>query len=182
MPRPLPILVLVDVQKEYVTEGRPFCLETIAPSLNNIRRLLAHARQKGWRVVHMRHQQNDDFFTYGSEYAQFIDGFAPIDKEYSFTKNDFSCFSSVDFQAMVERNRHREIIIVGYSTAMCCLSTLIDAHHRGHEFTFVTDATCAKRTARYSEQDMREHIMDIAGAFAHLITTVELMVRDDADD
>ena len=38
------VLVLVDVQKEYITEGRPFCLETIGESLENLRRLLAHGR------------------------------------------------------------------------------------------------------------------------------------------
>ena len=54
----MPVLVLVDVQKEYIAEGRPFCLETIGPSLDNLRKLLAHARAKGWKVIHMRHQQN----------------------------------------------------------------------------------------------------------------------------
>ena len=52
------VLVLVDVQKEYITEGRPFCLETIGESLENLRRLLAHGRKMGWKIVHMRHQQN----------------------------------------------------------------------------------------------------------------------------
>ena len=65
----MPVLVLVDVQKEYITEGRPFCLETIGESLNNLRRLLAHARSRGWKIVHMRHQQNAECFSYGSKYS-----------------------------------------------------------------------------------------------------------------
>ena len=47
----------------------------------------------------------------------------------------------------------------------------------GYEFTFVTDATCAKRSARFGEQDMKEHIVDIMAAFANLITTDELLNR-----
>jgi len=175
----MPVLVLVDVQKEYITEGRPFCLETIGPSLNNIGRLLAHARARGWAVVHMRHQQNSQCFTYGSEFSEFIDGFGPEGEERSLVKTDFSCFSCPEFQALVDRWRNREIIIVGYGATMCCLSTMIDAHHRGYDFTFVTDATCAKRSARFDEQDLKEHIVDIMGAFGNLTTTDEILNRQD---
>ena len=173
----MPVLVLVDVQKEYITEGRPFCLETIGESLNNLRRLLTHARSRGWKIVHMRHQQNAECFSYGSEYSDYIDGFGPQGNELDLVKTDFSCFSCPEFQALVDRARHQEIILAGYGATMCCLSTLIDAHHRGYEFTFVTDATCAKRSARFGEQDMKEHIVDIMAAFANLTTTDELINR-----
>lgn len=173
------ILVLVDVQKEYTTEGRPFCLETIGPSLENLRKLQAHAREKGWRVVHIRHQQNSEYFTYHGEFSEFIEGFEPIEGEVVMIKSDFSCFSSPDFQALVDRLRNRELILCGYSATMCCLSTLIDAHHRGYEFTFVSDATCAKRTKRFGEQDMKEHVVDIASAYAKMATTDEILNRKD---
>ena len=71
--------------------------------------------------------------------------------------------------------------MAGYGATMCCLSTLVDAHHRGYDFTFVTDATCAKRTARFGEQDMREHIVDIMSAFGNLTTTEEVLNRPDED-
>ena len=177
----MPVLVLVDVQKEYIAEGRPFCLETIGPSLDNLRKLLAHARAKGWKVIHMRHQQNAECFTYGSEYSEFIDGFGPQGDEKSLLKSDFSCFSSPEFQALADRYRNQEIIVAGYGATMCCLSTLVDAHHRGYDFTFVTDATCAKRTARFGEQDMLEHIVDIMSAFGNLTTTEEVLNRPDED-
>ena len=122
------VLVLVDVQKEYITEGRPFCLETIGESLENLRRLLAHGRKMGWKIVHMRHQQNAECFSYGSEYSEFIDGFGPQGNEADLVKTDFSCFSCPEFQALVDRARHQEIILAGYGATMCCLSTLIDAH------------------------------------------------------
>lgn len=173
------VLVLIDVQKEYIAEGRPFCLETIGASLENLRRLLAFAREKKWKIVHMKHQQNGECFTYGSEFSDFIDGFGPKDEERSLVKTDFSCFSCPDFQALADRNRNHEIIIAGYGATMCCLSTMIDAHHRGYDFTFVTDATCAKRSARFGEQDMKEHIVDIMAAFGATVTTDELLSRPD---
>ncbi len=171
------ILVLVDVQKEYVTPGRPFCLETLGPSLENLRKLQAHARKEGWRVVHIKHQQNSEYFGYGSPYAEFIEGFEPLEGELVMEKSDFSCFSSPEFQALTDRLRNREMIIAGYSAANCCLSTMVSAHHRGFEFTFVTDATCAKSTKRFGEQDMKEHIVDIISAYGNLATTEEILHR-----
>ena len=176
------VLVLVDVQKEDVTEGMPFCLETIATSLENLQKLQAHAREKGWKVVHMKHQQNSEVFAYGSEFSEFIDGFEAAEGELVMTKSDFSCFSCPDFQALMDKSRNREIILAGYSAAMCCLSTLIDAHHRGYEFTFVSDATCARRTKRYDEQDMKEHIVDILNAYGNVITTRQVLDRPDEED
>lgn len=173
----MPVLVIVDAQKEYVTKGRPFYLETIGPSLENLQKLLAHARAHDWKIAHMRHEQNSMCFTYGSPYAEFIDGFGPQEGEESMVKSNFSCFSSREFQALVDKYRHEEIIIAGYGTSMCCLSTMIDAHHRGYDFTFVADATCAKRSARFDEQDMKEHIVDILAAFGHLTTTEEILRR-----
>lgn len=173
----MPVLIIVDAQKEYVSQGRPFYLETIGPSLNNLSLLLEHARKHGWKIAHMRHQQNSECFTYGSSYSEYIDGFGPIDGEESMTKSNFSCFSSREFQAFVDKYRHEEIFIAGYGTSMCCLSTMIDAHHRDYDFTFVEDATCARRTPRFGEQDMKEHIVDIIGAFGNLTTTDEILKR-----
>lgn len=172
------VLVLIDVQKEYITEGRPFCLETIAPSLENLRALQAHARKQGWKVVHMYHQQNSECFTYGSEFSQYIEGFEPLEGEKNFMKTDFSCFSSPEFTAMIDRNRNQEIIVAGYGATMCCLSTMIDAHHRGYDVLFVKDATCAKRTTHFGEQQLKDFVVDIAPAYATLVTTAEVLEKE----
>lgn len=174
----MPVLVLIDVQKEYVAEGRPFFLETIGPSLDNLRKLLAHARSRGWTVIHVRHEQNDDCFAYDSPLAAPIEGFEPVEGEYSLVKSNFSCFSSREFQSLVDRWRHEKIIVAGYGTSMCCLSTMIDAHHRGHDFIFVKDATCARRTARFDEQDIKERVVDLMIAFGNVAETKDILRGD----
>lgn len=178
----MPVLALVDVQKEYLAEGRPFYLETIGESLANLRRLLDYARKNGWKIVHLRHQQNSECFTYGSPYAEYIEGFEPAPGEMDLEKSNFSCFSNREFQALVDKYRHDEIVLAGYGATMCCLSTMIDAHHRGYDLTFVTDATCARRTPRFDEQDMKEHIVDIIGAFGALATTEEILARPNPEE
>lgn len=171
----MPVLVLVDVQKEYVAKGRPFFLETIGPSLENLRKLLAHARKEGWSIIHVRHEQNGDCFVYDSPFAEPIEGFEPQDGEFSLVKSNFSCFSSPEFQSLMDKWRHEEIIVAGYGASMCCLSTMIDAHHRGHDFTFVHDATCARRTARFDEQDIKERVTDLMIAFGKVANTRDIV-------
>jgi nicotinamidase-related amidase len=63
------VLVVVDIQREYVTPGRPFHIQSIGASLENGRRVLAAARSKGWPVYHVRHLQNGAIFTRDNEYS-----------------------------------------------------------------------------------------------------------------
>lgn len=142
----MPVLVIVEEQKEYVTPGRPFYRESIGRSPDNPQKLQAHARAHGWKIAQMRHEQNSMCFAYGSPFAEFIDGFGSEETEEGMVKPNLSCFSSREFQALLDKYRHAEIILAGYGTSRSCLSTVINAHHRGHAFTFVADATCAKRT------------------------------------
>ncbi len=176
------VLILVDIQKEYIAEGRPFCLDTIAESLDNCRKLQAHAREKGWKVIHMHHVQNAEVFGYGSEFSEYIDGFGPQGEELSLSKSDFSCFTSAEFTALVDKYRHEDIILAGYGCTMCCLSTLIDAHHRGYNFYFVKDATCAKRTEKFSEQELKDFTIDILPAYANLVTTEQVLNKAEGNN
>lgn len=178
----MPVLILVDVQKEYVAEGRPFCLETIKESLDNCQKLLQHARKNSWKVIHLRHEQNAECFARGSQFSEFIDGFEPIDGEISLIKSDFSCFTASEFTALMDKYRHEDIVLAGYGATMCCLSTLVDAHHRGLEFYFVKDATCAKRTPNFGEQDMKKHVLEILTAFSTLVTTEQVLAKSTNDN
>ncbi len=171
----MPVLVLSDIQKEYITEGRAFYLKTIQESLDNCRKLLAFARENSWKIVHIHHEQNEEFFARDGEFSEYIEGFEPIEGEYNIAKSNFSCFSAPEFTALIDKYRHENIILAGYGCTMCCLSTLVDAHHRGFDFYFVKDATCAKSTENYEEQDMKNHAIDILNAFATLVTTKEVL-------
>lgn len=47
----VPVLVVVDIQLEYITPGRPFYLETAGSSIKNARRVLDHARKNRWEII-----------------------------------------------------------------------------------------------------------------------------------
>ena len=57
---------------------------------------------------------------------------------------------------------------------------MIDAHHRGHDFTFVSDATCARRSARFGEQDIKERVVDLMVAFGNVVNTKDIVEKENA--
>lgn len=169
------VLVLVDLQKEYTTPDSPFYLDNIEPALGNLRKLQDHARKNSWHIIHIKHQQNAEIFGYGSPSSEFIEGFEAIGDEREMIKQNFSCFSSPDFTALIDRHRNMDFVIAGFSAAMCCLSTIIDAHHRGYEFIYVADATAARRTEHFDEITVKNCVVDIAKAYCHVVNTSDIL-------
>jgi nicotinamidase-related amidase len=166
-------LVVIDVQREYIAAGRPFQIQGIGPSLNNAYTMLRYARGQGWPIVHVKHLQDGDLFNHASDKSDFIDGFIPEANEALAIKSNYSSFSSDTFAQFVANHPEHELVVVGYGTTMCCLSTIVDGYHRGHRFALVEDACAARAAKDYSEQSMHEHAVAILGPFARIARTVE---------
>jgi nicotinamidase-related amidase len=171
----IPILVLIDVQREYTSPGRPFHIKSIGPSLENCRRMLDFARANSWPVGHVRHLQDGHLFNEGLEYSRFVAGFEPLPNEMLFTKSKLSCYSSEPFCQFMESARAEEVYLVGYNSQMCCLSTVVQGHHLGHRFNYVADASCARATANAGELDAHRHATDIIGIYARVLQTDEVL-------
>jgi nicotinamidase-related amidase len=168
------VLVVIDIQKEYITEGRPFFIKSIRPSLENAKKVLNYAREKKWRIIHARHLQEGNIFSKENEYSDYIPGFEPKDNELEALKNNFSCYSSLEFVKIMEQYKSDEIVIIGYGSTMCCLATIIDGYHRGYNMVFVSDASLAKSTLHFDEQSTHAYATDIISTFAKVISTKKL--------
>jgi len=171
------ILVVIDIQSEYVAEGRPFQIRSIQPSLSNAHRVLKHARDVGWKIVHIRHIQQGSIFSPDGAFSGFIPGFEPQKGEQEIIKGDFSCYSAPEFSAQMAEHRKNddEIIVIGYGSTMCCLSTIVDGYHRGNRLTFIKDASNAKSSSMHSEESLHEHATDILSIYSRVTTTNELL-------
>jgi ureidoacrylate peracid hydrolase len=171
------ILVVVDIQREYVTPGRPFHIQSIGPSLENARRVLAAARKRGWPIYHVRHLQSGSIFSRDNEHSQLVPGFEPQAGEREIHKGDFSCYSAPEFAEAMRQHGERgdEIVLIGYGSTMCCLSTLIEGHHRGQKQTFVSDASNAKASSRFGEESLHAHAVDIISTYARVVTASQVI-------
>lgn len=161
-------LLVIDIQREYVTAGRSFNIQGIGPSLQQAYGVLQFARQVGWPIVHVQHLQDGDLFGRDSATADFIDGFVPQEGETLAVKGNYSSFSSPQFEQFVHEYSDHELVVVGYGTTMCCLSTIVDGYHRGYRFALVKDATAAKAAGGLSEASLHAHAIVILQPFARI--------------
>jgi len=171
-----PILVLIDVQREYTTEGRPFFLDGIGPSLDACRRLLAHARAQGWEVAHVRHEQDKEPFKTGGEHTRFVPGFEPRRDEPVFVKNRLSAFSSEGFAEYAQRAQEggRRLVVAGYGGTMCCLSTAVEGMHRGVRVTWVHDASLSRRSAIAPEAEVHRHVTETMRIYSDVVAEAQV--------
>lgn len=166
------MLVLIDVQREYNTPGRPFCLNGVETPLANCRRLLEHARSHGWVVAHVRHQQpGRHLFNPDHEYSRFVEGFEPLAHEKVFTKGNLSCYSDSACARFLETAKNEEVYVAGFNSIMCCLSTVVEAFHRGQRLNFVHDASLARSTPHADEATAHLHATDIISIYAGVTDT-----------
>lgn len=171
----LQALVVIDIQKEYVSKDRPFFLKSIGTSLKNAKICLEWARMKKIPVIHVKHLQDGDVFSPQSPFSDFISGFAPTDSEKVAIKSNYSSFSSADFVSILTEYRDCELILVGYGTTMCVLTTAIEGYHLGYNMTVIGDATAAKKTERFDELSTHQYALDIMKPFAKIISTKDLI-------
>ena len=185
----MPTLVVIDVQKEYTTAGRPFYLKGIEPSLNNAKKLLELARLQAWDVVHIQHFRNIPgspiFNRDVPEFSGFVDGFEPSAGEQHFEKSIFSCYSNPEFAAFMEAKKSEPIYVVGYGTSKCVLATAVAGCHLGHKLTVVSDATyCKAEEAKgFSEETLHQAmVVAIGSSFAQVESTADLLAKYARED
>jgi ureidoacrylate peracid hydrolase len=169
-----PILVLIDIQREYVTPGRPFFLSGIGPSLQQCRALLDHAREGCWPVAHVHHVTDKHLFNRNLEYSQPVAGFAPRAHEMLFQKDKLSCFSNRAFEELIESASRAPVLVAGYNSPMCCTATIVDAFNRGHRFHFVSDASWARPIGARSESESHLAACDLLRLYADVVSTADV--------
>jgi len=177
------ILVLIDIQKEYITPGRPYYLNGIERSLLNCQELLYHARKNKWEIIHVQHSNGEDApkFNPTTDFFNFVDGFEPQSHEIHVVKNDFSCYSSKEYATYMSEavriNPMLNIYIAGYNSVMCCQSTLEEARRLKHALHSIADASLAKSLNGRSEEECHQYQLDLytAKGLAKIIFTKDIL-------
>jgi nicotinamidase-related amidase len=132
-------LLVIDVQNAYVTGG--FLIEhpPVAQSLANIGRAMDAAREAGMPIVVVQHNG----FGQGSEGWQLHPVVASRAHDHHIDKPKPSVFTGTDLAVWLEQHRIDTVSIVGYMSHNCNAATIFEAHHRGLNAEFLSDATGA---------------------------------------
>lgn len=180
---PAPLLVLVDMQREYVEEGRPLYLRDIGDSLARCKRLLDTARQRHWDVAHIFWRRSGPMFNPKTPYWEAIDGFhARATSERVFFKAEPSAYSNELFARMMEERQPAMTYLAGYQGTLACLCTLVDAHDRRHNMAFVGDGSHSAATEAGGEMQTHRTLIEIVRQFGEVISASDLLDGDTGDD
>jgi nicotinamidase-related amidase len=169
-PRSIPTLVLVDLQQEYVAAPRALALENPDAALERCRAALAHARASGFPVAFMRWIDNAPFFNANSRFARWIEGFEPHGADMIFERSRPSCYASREFSEMMGRSG-QPFEMAGFAGETACLSTAIDAFHRGHGFTFLQDASASHALENNGAEAAHRAVADIVRLYGDVADT-----------
>lgn len=168
-PRSVPVLVLIDLQQEYATEGRPLALERIAPALANCRRALDHARRTGVPVAYVR-WIGAPLFLAGTRFARWIDDFEPHGCDMIFDRDRPSCYASPAFADTMERGG-APLVLAGFAGEAALLATAVEGFHRGQEITVLADASASHDLDGIPGEAIHGCVSAILGAFAAVTDT-----------
>ena len=173
-------LILIDIQNDYFPGGswEVDRMETVAA---NAACLLAHARETGQLVVHVRHEAGSDtapFFRPGTPGAQINDTVAPQDGEAVVLKHRPNAFHETDLLDRLRDAGVAQVTICGAMTQMCIDATTRAAVDHGFKATVVSDACGAKAgsfdgVAVAAEVMQAAFLAPLAMSYAKVVTTAE---------
>ncbi len=147
-------LVLVDLQQEYIAAPRVLALEETKGALANCRAALAHARAMGIPVAFARWIDRTPLFNRATRFSRWIEG----------------CYASADFAEVMSAGGG-SFVLAGFAGEAACLATAIDAYHRGHTVTFLTDASASHALDEIGANDVHRVVSRVAGLYGEVLAT-----------
>jgi nicotinamidase-related amidase len=168
--RNVPPLVLVDLHHELSggaeTPGHAISAEVIA----NCRAALRHARACGIPVAFTRQVAPSASMLASPVYPRWIEGFEPKRWDMIFDRQRPSCYASAEFKDMAD-DVGGNYVVAGQFGELSCLSTAIDALHRDHRPTFLTDALVSRAHEDLSAGAMLRALARILSLYAEVTRT-----------
>jgi nicotinamidase-related amidase len=166
-----PIMVFVDLQQEYVCDGRAHALQGREPWWSNCIRLLDFARREGLPVAHFRQLKREPFFNRATPFAEWIDVFRPRPHEMVFERSQPSCYSNDSFAALLDSLSSPSFVLAGLTCETNCMATVMEAYHRGHQAMLVADASASRALGDHDEAQVHDVTVEIMSLFGDVTTT-----------
>lgn len=162
------LLVMVDLQRGNYDDLARDDTHDLARSLKNCVCAIQHARAMGMPIAFTRR-----VIRAGSagtaQPSSWIAGFEPKRSDMVFESSQASCFTNRLFDDVV--SRIGGFAIAGLMAEQACLATAIDAFHRGHPVTFLSDASACLRRDNADARAVHHLTTNVMRLFADPIAT-----------
>lgn len=170
----------IDVQASF--EHAPYWRTDDFPAFKtHYNALIEGARQKGWPVVRILHEEEQGHFSVASGLVRPMD-WVQDGAAAEFRKQSHNAFTSTGLDLWLRRTGIQRLIIAGIRTEQCCETTTRVASDLGYDVDFVTDATLtfpmthAGTGREYSPDEIKartELVLD--GRFARIATVQQAL-------
>ena len=165
------LLVMVDLQERNYEELAREHGRDLARSLENCMSVITHARNMGLSIAFTRHAGRPGLI---ERSAAWISGFEPKRSDMVFERQQPSCYANQLFDDVV--SRAGGFAIGGLIAEETCLATAIDASHRGHRVTFLSDASVSRGRHYADAQSVHVVTTRAMELFADIATTRHWLV------
>ena len=170
-----PLICFLDLQMEYVADGRALALEARAPWTENCRQLLELARAERMSIAHFRQLRRGTVLNPATGFANWIDEFRPRPSEMIFERSLPSCYAAERFASVLDHIDHPIIVMAGLTGHGACLATVLDGFHRRHRIIYVSDASCTPRLGVLDAAAAHACVTEIIGCYAEVSSTEKII-------
>jgi nicotinamidase-related amidase len=167
------LLVMIDLQQKNYDELAKDRASDLERSLENCISAIQHARNLGLPIAFTR-QADSPGLTGRSAQSAWISGLEPKRSDMVFERPQPSCYTNQLFEDVVSRIGN--FAIAGLVAEETCLATAIDASHRGHHITFLSDASMSRRRNNTDSQAVHSLTTKAIELFADTVTTRHWLV------
>jgi nicotinamidase-related amidase len=171
----LPWLVCLNLNREYVTPGRPLYAPDAAAAATRARACLSHARDFGWPVAHV--QTRHSRLGHDVRFARPVEGLEPLPSEALFITHRRSAFAHPELRARLLADRPAAIFLVGFALALEGLASLFDAADLGLPLRVVEDAVASPPIGDRSAGEMDRASLALAASLSCIAGSAEVLQR-----
>src|SRR5262249_27029435 len=158
----------LDLQVEYVADGRALALEERAPWMENCRRLLAFARAERMSIAHFRQLWRGTLLNPATPCAGWIKAYRRRPPAMVFAGKLPSCYARDGFVSILDNIDSPHLVLAGLTGHGACLATVLDGFHRKHQITFVHDASSTPRLGKVGAAEAHASLGEIINCYAEV--------------
>ena len=178
--QPRRALVVVDVQNDYDGGNLAIQHPPFAETVVNVARAMDAAAAAGIKVVVIKQMapETSPIFARGSHGGELHTEIAGRPRDHYVEKTLPSAFTGTDLEAWLRANAIDTIVVAGYMTHNCDLSTIIHAVHMGFAVEFLSDASGSvpyANSAGYASAEDIHRVVSVVlqSRFAAVLKTAE---------
>ena len=160
-------LIVIDFQKEYVSEGTACnMLETFPCLQRNVSNVLACARERNLEIIFVRQDESgfQNFWPWWTQLhpaATLFDAppraepwaceqLSEVSNEHVFIKTSFDCFTTTPMHSHLQQRAKKRVYLMGCLTKACVMQTAHSAFNLGYE-VFVLEDCCGDTSVQDHE-------------------------------